>query len=40
MEYATELLITVLAFAALLGQWIADLLRSISRESPHHHRGG
>ena len=40
MEYASELLITVLAFAVLIGQWIADLLRSISRESSRNQREG
>ncbi len=28
MEHVSELLITVVAFAALVGQWISDLLRN------------
>jgi len=31
MEYLSEIIITVIAFVALIGQWVTDLLSMSSR---------
>ncbi|MEZ4214543.1 MAG: hypothetical protein R3B37_16660 [Nitrospira sp.] len=34
MEYLSEIVITVIAFAALIGQWMTDLLTTPHRNRP------